>query len=227
MKNKVLKHIKSIDFINMIDNYEAKFLKKDILAALSVAVIALPQNMAYALIVGVNPVYGIYTSVVSMLLGTVFSVSSYMVVGPTNIVAMAIASNLNSLNGSNYFTTVLLLTFLVGVFQLLFGILKLGNLVNYISHPVIVGLTTGAALLIGVGQLQNFLGISIDGGINLFTEIYAIVNNLTKVNGVSISLGIITIALIIIINKVKPELPSYLIALLSATVVVYFLDLSN
>ncbi|MGM0369079.1 MAG: SulP family inorganic anion transporter [Bacillota bacterium] len=227
MRKKVINYLETIDFIKMIRNYKLEFLKKDFLAALSVAVIALPQNMAYALIVGVNPIYGIYTSVVSMILGTIFSVSNYMVVGPTNIVAMAIASNLSFLGSSNYLQVVLLLTFLVGLFQLIFGILKLGNLVNYVSHPVIVGLTTGAALLIGVGQLQNLLGISVESGVNLFTEVYALINNLNQINGLAFSLGLLTIAIIIIIKQLKPELPAYLLALVVATMVVYFFNLGG
>ena len=227
MKNKALEYFKSIDFINMIHEYQPQFLKKDLVAALSVAVIALPQNMAYALIAGVNPIYGIYTSVVSMVLGTLFSVSSYMVVGPTNIVAMAIASNLRFLRGSNYFSAVLLLTFLVGLFQLAFGVLKLGNLVNYVSHPVIIGLSTGAALLICVGQLQNFLGISVQEGSNLFTELYAIIINLSEINWINISLGLTTILIIILIKNLSPKVPSYLVALVSATLAVYFFGLSD
>jgi SulP family sulfate permease len=227
MRKKVINYLEAIDFIKMIRTYKLKFLKQDFLAALSVAVIALPQNMAYALIVGVNPIYGIYTSVVSMILGTFFSVSNYMVVGPTNIVAMAIASNLSFVGDTNYLQVVLLLTFLVGLFQLIFGILKLGNLVNYVSHPVIVGLTTGAALLIGVGQLQNLLGISVESGVNLFTEVYALINNLNQINGLAFSLGLLTIAIIIITKQIKPELPAYLLALVVATGVVYFFNLGN
>jgi SulP family sulfate permease len=140
---------------------------------------------------------------------------------------MAIASNLSFVGDTNYLQVVLLLTFLVGLFQLIFGILKLGNLVNYVSHPVIVGLTTGAALLIGVGQLQNLIGISVESGVNLFTEVYALINNLNQINGLAFSLGLLTIAIIIITKQIKPELPAYLLALVVATGVVYFFNLGN
>ena len=145
-KNRLSELLNEINFINMMKDYKLQFLKKDFLAGLSVAAIALPQNMAYALIVGVNPIYGIYTSIVSMILATWFGVSSYMIVGPTNMMAMAIASSLNFVDAGNYLSVLFLLTLLVGIFQLVFGMLKLGNLVNYVSHPVIIGLSTGAAL---------------------------------------------------------------------------------
>jgi SulP family sulfate permease len=218
--NKLLDLSNKIDFIKMIRNYKLNFLKQDFLAGLSVAAIALPQNMAYALTIGVNPIYGIYTSIVSMVLDTLFGVSNYMIVGPTNMMAMAIASSLSFASSGNYLQVLFLLTLLVGLFQLLFGLLKLGNLVNYVSHPVIVGLSTGAALLIGVGQLQNLLGLSVAGGPNLFTELYRIIINLNQTNPITVYLGILTITLILIVRKINAKLPAYLIALIAITTIV-------
>ena len=226
-KNKLLDLFNEINFINLMQNYKLQYLKKDFLAGLSVAAIALPQNMAYALIVGVNPIYGVYTSIVSMILATLFGVSSYMIVGPTNMMAMAIASSLNFVNAANYLSVLFLLTLLVGIFQLLFGILKLGNLVNYISHPVIIGLSTGAALLIGVGQLQNFLGLSISGGPNLFTNLYTIASNLGQVKLLTLYLGLFTLGTILLIQKINDKLPSYLITLILITLIVFIFDLEG
>ncbi|MBM7555997.1 SulP family inorganic anion transporter [Halanaerobacter jeridensis] len=226
-KNKALDLLNEINFIKMMKNYKSEFLKQDLLAGLSVAAIALPQNMAYALIIGVNPIYGIYTSIISMVLATLGGVSSYMIVGPTNMMAMAIASSLKFVTGENYLAVLFLLTLLVGVFQLVFGLLNLGNLVNYVSHPVIIGLSTGAALLIGVGQLQNFLGLSLAGGPNLFTNIYKIAVNLDQVNLLTVYLGILTIVTILIIQKINSKLPSYLITLIVITVIVFTFNLEN
>ena len=226
-KNKSLELLNEINFIKMMKNYKLEFLKQDFLAGLSVAAIALPQNMAYALIIGVNPIYGVYTSIVSMILATLAGVSSYMIVGPTNMMAMAIASSLKFVTGENYLAVLFLLTLLIGIFQLLFGLFKLGNLVNYVSHPVIIGLSTGAALLIGVGQLQNFLGLSLAGGPNLFTNIYTVAINLDQVNLLTVYLGILTILTILIIQKINSKLPSYLITLIVITLLVFAFDLQN
>ena len=227
IKNSLSNLFNEIDFIKMMKNYKLDFLQQDFVAALSLSAIALPQNMAYALIVGVNPIYGIYTSIVSMILATLFGVSNYMIVGPTNMMAMAIASSLNFVTAANYLPVLFLLTLLVGIFQLLFGLLKLGNLVNYISHPVIIGLSTGAALLIGIGQLQNLLGLSISGGPNLFTNLYTIMINLGQVNLLALYIGILTIGIIILLQKINPKLPTYLIALVVATSIVFVFDLES
>ena len=224
---KLLNSFEEIDFVKMLRNYQFEFLKQDFLAGISVAAIALPQNMAYALIIGVNPIYGIYTSIISMIAATLFGVSNYMIVGPTNMMSMAIASSLNFVDSANYLSVLFLLTFLVGLFQLLFGLLKLGNLVNYVSHPVIIGLSTGAALLIGVGQLQNLLGLSVAGGPNLFTNLYQIIINLNQVNLITIYLGAVTILMILGIQKINPKLPAYLIALIIITVIVFMFDLET
>ncbi len=213
--------------IDLVKNYNLDLLVSDLLAALSVAAIALPQNMAYALIIGINPIYGIYTSIVSMVISTIIGNSRYIVVGPTNMLAMAIASNLSFIAAENYLATIFLLTFMVGVFQFLFGLFKLGDLVTYVSHPVIVGLSTGAAFLIGSGQLQNLLGLSVDGGINFFTELYAVVTNLGATNYLTLGMGLFTILVIVGLQKYQPELPSYLIALGLSTFIVYLFGLES
>src|SRR6056297_4164968 len=167
MNNKNGKNI-----IETIKNYKNNYFKSDVYSGLSVATLCIPQNMAYALIAGLNPIYGLYTSIISQIISTITCKSSYIIVGPTNLMAMAIASNLNYVQDDKYLEMVILLTFLVGIFQILAGIFKLGKLVRYVSHPVIVGLTTGAAIIIGVGQVKNFLGVSIGRTYNVFIEIY-------------------------------------------------------
>ncbi|HKL76303.1 MAG TPA: SulP family inorganic anion transporter, partial [Halanaerobiales bacterium] len=90
------------NLINDFKNYELNKFKKDLIAGLTVGAVALPQNMAYALIIGINPVYGIYTSIVSMIVSSIFGISDYLVVGPTNVMAIAISSTLSQYNGENY-----------------------------------------------------------------------------------------------------------------------------
>ncbi len=210
-------------------SYGTDSLQSDLFSGLSVASIALPQNMAYALIAGVNPIFGLYTSIVSMIIATFVGDSDYMVVGPTNLMSMAIASNLSSVatGGTSYLQIVILLTFMVGVFQFLFGLLRLGNLVNYISKPVITGLTTGAAILILVGQIKNFLGLNISRAPNLFSTIFLIIQNIKELNLLAFVMGLGTIGMIIGIEKIKPELPSYLISIVVSAVLVYSLGLSG
>ncbi len=209
---------KGKNIINTIKNYKGKYFKSDIYAGVSVATLCIPQNMAYALIAGLNPIYGLYTSIVSQIISTLTGKSSYIIVGPTNLMAMAIASNLNMVQQNRYLEMVILLTFLVGVFQIIAGLFKFGKLVRYVSHPVIVGLTTGAALIIGVGQIKNFLGISLQSTYNMFDELYKLVLSFTSINLIAIIMGILTILIIVFLEKSKYKVPSYLIGVLIVTI---------
>ncbi|GAB6136978.1 SulP family inorganic anion transporter [Halanaerobaculum tunisiense] len=208
-------------------NINLQDVKDDLRAGLSVAALALPQNMAYALIIGISPIYGLYTSIVSMLIGSIVGASNYMIVGPTNLMAMAIASNLSFVAEENYLSAILLLTCLVGIFQFLFGMLRLGNLVNYISHSVIVGLTSGTALIIAVGQVENLLELAEVRGINLFLKFYSIINQLETANLWALVLGITTIISILLFKRINDKLPSYLLGIIIPTIVVYFLNLES
>ena len=196
--------------------------RADVLAGLSVAALALPQNMAYALIAGLDPIFGIYTSIVAMIAATFLGTSNYLIVGPTNIMALAIASSLAGTSG-NYFEAVLMFTFMVGVFQLLMAIFKLGELVNFVSHSVVSGLTAGVSLLIMSGQLGNLTGVEYEKGSNLILEIYNFALNLNGEgpNLYALAVGIMTMAIIIVLKWKKPALPAYLIAISVSVLVVY------
>ncbi len=209
---------KGENIISTIQNYKRKYFKSDIYAGLSVATLCIPQNMAYALIAGLNPIYGLYTSIISQIISTLTGKSSYIIVGPTNLMAMAIASNLNMVNQSRYLEMVVLLTFLVGFFQIIAGLFKFGKLVRYVSHPVIVGLTTGAALIIGVGQVKNFLGVNLESTYNMFDEIYSLILSFTVINPISVIMGLITIFIILFLEKSKYKVPSYLFGVLITTI---------
>lgn len=207
------------NIIETLNNYKFKFLKKDIFSGLSVATLCIPQNMAYALIAGLNPIYGLYTSIISQIISTITGKSSYIIVGPTNLMAMAIASNLNYISDDIYLEMVILLTFLVGIFQIIAGLLKVGKLVRYVSHPVIIGLTSGAAIIIGIGQLKNFVGINVGRTYNIFTEFYNLILNLNTINIISFILGLLTIGLILFLEKSNYKIPSYLLGVLIVTVI--------
>ncbi|MFW6270139.1 MAG: SulP family inorganic anion transporter, partial [Bacillota bacterium] len=231
MKQILVKKItQKIDFFKMIRNYELDYLKSDITAGLSVAALCMPQNMAYALIAGLNPIYGLYTFIVSAVIATFIGISNYMVVGPANIIAVAIFSSLNNLdivNQNNYFEFVVLLTFMVGFIQLLLGSLKLGNLVNYVSDTVIRGLTAGIALIIGVGQLNELLGISLSNNNNIFLALLKLGENLGRTNFYALGSGILTILIILLCKKYFPYLPSYFVAIIISVLLVYIFGLDS
>ncbi|MCK8825579.1 SulP family inorganic anion transporter [Fuchsiella alkaliacetigena] len=216
-----------MNFIELIKSYQFKTFKSDLLAGLTVTAFALPQNMAYALIVGVNPIYGLYTSIVSMLVATVVGVSNYMVVAPTNMISVALASSLSNIASDQYLETLFLLTFLVGAIQIVLGILKLGDLVKYVSQSVIMALTTGVAFLIGAGQLGNLLGLADSGGSNLIAIIYNVFSNLQSTNYYALAIGLLAMLIIVVGKSFRPYLPWYLVAVIISTLIVYIFDLSD
>lgn len=193
----------------------------DITAGLSVAAIALPQNMAYALILGLDPIYGLYTSLVSMFIASFVGVSNYLIVGPTNLIVVAIASGLSGISSDQYLEAVLLLTFMMGVFQLLLAFFKLGDLVNYISRSVIGGLTAGVAIIIFSGQLDNLFGLDLPSAPNVFMEFYYFISNIEQANLYSVFIGLLTVSILIALKNFKPKLPNYLLAMVVPVAIVY------
>lgn len=219
--------IKNSAFYKTVKNYNFSILKSDLISGLSVAALSLPQNMAYALIVGVDPIYGVYATIVSMLLFTFVGVSNFIIVGPTNIMAMALAASLNNVGQEKYLAALFLLTFMVGIFQLIFSVLKFGKFINYISHSLIVGLSTGVVVMIAVGQLINFFGIEKDGGATIFSNFNVLISNLDLINIRTLSVGLLTVAVILVLQKLNSKLPAYLIALVLSGAAVYFFNLKS
>ncbi len=219
-----------MDFSNLknsLSSYNIDFLKHDIKSSFTVAAVAIPQNMAYALIAGVNPIYGIYTSIIAMISGSILGISNFMILGPTNMLAIAIASNLSFLKNGNYLEGVFFLTFMVGILQIILSLLKFGKLVNYISNSVIVGLTTGLAFLIGIGQIGSLLGLQINSGSNIINNILGIIKKIKNVNISSLLIGLTTIILILIFNRIFKKIPSFLGALILVSLGTYLLDIEN
>ena len=218
-------------FTSMMKDYQLSHFRKDFSAGLAVAAISFPQVMAYALLAGVNPVFGLYTFIVSTFVATLVGRSSYMVVGPTNMVAVTIASSLNALEiveTGNYMQFVFLLTFLVGVMQILMGSLKLGNLVHFVSQPVIVGLTVGVSLIIITSQLDKMLGLSMErtGG-NVVTSLYNVITHLDTLNYWALLMGLFSLGVILFCKKFVPGVPSYLMAVVVSILLVYVFNLET
>lgn len=214
----------------MIDvrNLQTKFEKMmpNIVSGLTTATIALPQNMAYALILGINPIYGIYASIFSMLTASIFNLSSYMIVGPTNMMAVALYSSLSPFQEQNYLQIILLTTFLIGLFQFLLVSLNLSELVKYVSHPVVVALSHGAAVLILFSQIENFTGVSVSGS-NVLTKSWQFILNINQLNYIYIAIGITTVILIHFIPKIKKELPEYILAIIIMSLTTAITGLNN
>jgi len=197
-------------------------LKADFISGLSVTALVLPQTMAYSLIAGLPPVYGLYSAIIGMITASILTSSKYLIVGPANITSLAIASVLSGIPEENYLQAVLLFTFMVGIIQMLTGLLKLGELVKYISRSVINGLLTGVGLLIISGQLGYFFGFKHPPGSNIFMEFYYFIININEINIHAIIISSLSLILIFFIKRYKADL-AYLIPMTISIVLVYFL----
>lgn len=149
--------------LGSLRNYGLRTLRADALAGLTVASVAVPQAMAYAIAAGVPARYGLYTAVVMTAVGALFTSSKQLINGPTNVISIAVLSALAPVPPEQKIAGAIALAFLVGVFQMAITLLRLGDLTRYVSHSVVVGFTTGASLLLIVDQSRNLFGWAAQG----------------------------------------------------------------
>lgn len=199
-------------------------LRDDALAGLTVAVLGVPQAMAYALIAGIPPVYGLYTAIVACIVASVFGSSRHLVTGPTNALCMVILSITAALPARYGFSAieiVLLLTFMTGLIQLALGMLRLGGIVRYVSNSVVVGFTAGAGILIAINQLRHVLGIELPGGGSGRTyEVFlSTLRHLPDLNPLALALGVTTAVVAIVLPRLHRRLPGPLLGIVAGTVI--------
>jgi SulP family sulfate permease len=204
-------------------HYSLFKLRKDLIAGLTVAVVEVPQAMAYAIIAGVPPVYGLYTSILQGVLGALLSSSEHMTTGPTNTQSLLIASALHRVvspeaEPQRYLELVFCLTLLKGLIQLAFAAARMGNMVRYISRSVITGLVAGAGLLIFFGQLPAFLGIagrSDDRWPGIIGPIARLIDHIDEINPRAVGIGLAALTLILVVRAINRFLPSSLLGIVA------------
>ncbi len=191
-------------------------LKADFLAGLTGAVIVLPQGVAFATIAGLPPQYGLYTAMVTPIIAALFGSSYHLVSGPTtaiSIVVFSAISNHATPGTPEFISLALTLTFLAGVYQLAFGLGRLGSLVNFVSHTVVIGFTAGAAILIATSQMKHISGITIPKGetfLHVWMDIFA---DIGHINPYLIAIALVTLVTALITKKVFPKIPNLLIGM--------------
>lgn len=221
--------LKNVPILETLLSYKRENIRFDFVAALTVAVVALPQSMAYAIIAGVDPVYGLYTAIVLSILGSAFGSSNHLATGPTNAISLLIASFMSSYMGKqNFYENLFLLTFLVGAIQFSMGALKLGKLVNYVSHSVIVGFTAGAGIIIALGQFNQLLGISLPkGNQSTLEKVVLTLQSIDHTNYYALGLGMLTLAIIIAAKKINKNIPGALLGIVVSVILVMTMGLSE
>jgi SulP family sulfate permease len=201
--------------------------KADLLAGLTGAFIVLPQGVSFAMIAGLPAEYGLYAAIVPPVIAALFGSSRHLVSGPTTAISIIVFSTLSPLadpGSADYVRLALTLTFMAGLFQLAFGLARLGTLINFVSHSVIVGFTAGAAFLIATSQLKHALGIPIPGGASFLTSWAFIIKSAGQTNGYELVVALATLVCAVIFKTLRPRWPGLLIALVAGSLLSLALD---
>jgi sulfate permease, SulP family len=217
-----------LPFLSWTPYVNASTLNTDFWAALTGALVVLPQGIAYATIAGMPPVYGLYAGMIPAIVAALFGSSWQLVSGPTVAGSLVMASALSAIAvpaSDHYVVLALTLAFLVGVIELAMGILRLGTLVNFISHSVIVGFTAGAGVIIAANQLKNFL--KLDGmprGLAFYEVMEYVGTHLGDASWKTAVVGTVTIVTAIGVKRYFPRWPYMIAAMLTAGVAGYFFN---
>jgi len=207
-------------FLAWIKYTTKESLKADFLAGLTGAVIVLPQGVAFATIAGLPPEYGLYTAMVTPVIAALFGSSLHLVSGPTTAISIVVFSAIShhaQPGSAEFITLALTLTFLAGVYQLAFGLARMGALVNFVSHTVVVGFTAGAAILIATSQMKHITGIAVPKGESFLHTWVDLYNEAGSVNLYLVAIALATLLTAILVRKLAPKLPSLLIGMIAGS----------
>jgi SulP family sulfate permease len=211
-----------------IANYEPDDLRGDLTAGFTTAVMLIPQGMAYAMLAGLPPIVGLYASTVPLIIYALFGTSYRLAVGPVAMVSLLTAAGVGAIaDGSTaaYVAYAVLLALMVGVMQFAMGLVRMGFLTNFLSHPVLSGFTSAAALIIGFSQLKHLMGLDLERSKNIFYILQQAFENIGAVQPVTLLIGVGSIALLLVLKKVRPLWPRALAVVALATTVVWGLGL--
>ncbi|MGF1472008.1 MAG: SulP family inorganic anion transporter [Rubrobacteraceae bacterium] len=206
--------------------YRREDLGGDLSAGLIVAVMLVPQGMAYAMLAGLPPVVGLYASTIPLVVYALFGSSRHLAVGPVALVSLLTLTGVSTLAepGSGEFVALAaLLALMVGGIQFGLGLLRVGFVVNFLSHAVISGFTSAAAIVIGLSQLKHLLGVDLKSTPSVFGLLWNASQKLGEVNLLTLALGLASIGLLVLFRRVAPRFPApLLVVALSATAVYIF-----
>lgn len=219
-----------LPILEWLPNYKKEWLKGDLNAGLTVGIMLIPQGIAYAMIASLPPIYGLYTAMIPPLVYAIFGTSRQLAVGPVAMDSLIVATGVATLAdiGTQHFVEfAILLASLMGIFQILFGVLRLGFLVNFLSKPVISGFTSAASLIIGLNQLKHLLGIDIHRNNKIQFLVVEAIQHLKEINWLTTTIGIGSIIIILLFKKYLKKIPAALVVVVLGIVVVKLFHLDQ
>ena len=227
-KYNVLKKI--IPILKWLPNYKKKNLYYDFFAGINVGVLLIPQGMAYALIAGLPPIYGLYAALIPQIVYAIFGTSRQLSVGPVAIDSLIVASGLgiiSILSPEQYILMAISLAFIVGSFQILMALFRFSFIAVLLCKPLINGFISALAIIIGFSQLKYLLGIHISQTSLIKNILIDIFNNINQINILTLLLGLSSILIIIFFKKFRPKFPIYFTVLILGTFVSYIFNLNK
>ena len=214
---------KILPFIEWFKDYSLGKFKIDFLAGLTVALVLIPQSMAYAQLAGLPAYYGLYAAFLPPMIASLFGSSRQLATGPVAVVSLMTAASLEPLAsaGSEAFIAyAIVLALTVGIFQLLLGVLRLGLIVNFLSHPVVNGFTNAAAIIIGTSQLSKLFGVYVDKAPHHYETILRVIESAFNYTHLpTLGMGILSIAIMVGLKRLNPRLPFVLAAVAITTII--------
>jgi len=191
-------------------------IKADLIAGITVALVLIPQSMAYAQLAGLPAYFGLYAAFLPVLVAALWGSSSQLGTGPVAVVSLltatAVAQFVPKIGSEEFIALAIMLAFLVGAFQLLLGVFRLGTVVNFLSHPVIVGFTNAAALIIAFSQLSKIFGVPMQRSDHFLVDIWGVVMDVGQTHAPTLIFGVVAFAIMFFFKKKFPKAPGVLIA---------------
>jgi len=199
-------------------------LRADLVAGITVALVAIPQSLAYAQLAGVPAYFGLYAILVPSLIGALFGSSRVLSTGPVAMTSLLTAASVIPFahwGTEQFYTAVVLMAFLSGVVQIIMGLARMGVLLNFLSHPVLMGFINAAAIIIGLSQLAPLVGLSLRNSQHFLVDIAHILGHMDEMHSASLIFGVASLAIMLALKRFAPKLPGVLIAVTLATVASY------
>ena len=216
---------KIIPILEWLPNYNAKLFKGDLVAGITVGIILIPQGIAYALIAGLPPIYGLYCALVPQVMYAIFGSSRQVAIGPVAMDSLIVATGVSTLalaGSESYISIAILLALMVGTIQLVLGIFSLGFIVNFLSKPVITGFTSAVALTIGLNQFRNLLGVDFVQSDQIQIILEDIWLQISEFNSHTTIIGLISAAIIIVFRKINKKIPNALIVVVLGIITIKY-----
>ncbi|MBG0772697.1 SulP family inorganic anion transporter [Oleidesulfovibrio alaskensis] len=210
-------------FLGWFKGYTGESLRADLISGLTVALVLIPQSMAYAQLAGLPPYYGLYASFLPPLVAALFGSSRQLATGPVAVVSLMTSASLAPLatQGSEaYIAYAIMLALMVGLFQLALGVLRLGLVVNFLSHPVVNGFTNAAAIIIATSQLSKLFGVYVDKAEHHYETIIRVIESaMNFTHWPTLVMGVLAFAIMYLLKRYMPKVPNVLVAVALTTTI--------